>query len=212
MEWAVLAVLAFFLYALFKIGNDRTGTEWLMMKGFFLLAVIFWGVQLGNVGSQSDPSDSSTAMVAPREADAEYEVEPSSYPDPEPTYSDPRWPTTNAEWLAVPEADRWYNAQDSIGTYGTIAGRVASIKVLEQGVIINVGADYPDHSRAQIVIWAEHWEDFLDFYNSIDSGHTWVSVSGEISEYEGVAEIDVGDSRVTWRTWTPDPGSEEWMY
>lgn len=212
MKWAVLAILAFFLYALFKIGNDRTGTEWLMLKGFFLAAVIFWGVQLGNVVSQSDPSDSSAAIVAPQEADPSYEANRSSYSEPEPTYSDPRWPTNNAEWLAISEADRWYNASGSIGTYGTIAGQVTSVKILEQGVIINVGADYPNPSRAQIVIWAEDWEEFLDFYNSIDPGYTWVSVSGEISEYDGVAEIDVGDSRVTWRTWTPTPGSEEWSY
>lgn len=123
--------------------------------------------------------------------------------DSEPIYSDPRWPTANPALLAIPEADRWYNSRKRIGSRGTIAGPVADMDVLKDRIMINIGHDYPNRDRAQIVIWAERWPDFQDVINDINLGdNCWVSVSGKISRRDGVAEIDVNDSRIKWRWWT----------
>lgn len=117
------------------------------------------------------------------------------------TYSDPRWPTTHPELLAIPEADRWYNSRERVGSHGTIAGPVASVAYLDNRVMVNIGADYPDPGRAQVVIWAEQVSDFQDILNDIDHGGAWVAVSGQIRAYDGVAEIDVGDGPTDWRWW-----------
>lgn len=130
--------------------------------------------------------------------------EPAASPDTGPTYSDPRWPTSNPELLAIPEADRWYNSWKRVGSYGTIAGPVASVAYLDNRVMINIGADYPDPSRAQVVIWPEYVQDFQDTLSDIDHGGAWLSISGQIGHYDGVPQIDPGDGPVEWRWW-PGP-------
>lgn len=126
---------------------------------------------------------------------------PSPSTGAEPTYSDPRWPTKDARLLSIPEVDRWYNARERIGSYGTIAGPVASVAYLDNRVIVNIGADYPNPSRAQVVIWPEYVPDFQDILSDIDHGNAWISVTGTISKYDGVAEIDVSDGPTNWGWW-----------
>lgn len=122
--------------------------------------------------------------------------------EPEPTYSDERWPTTNSELLAIPEADRWYNSYKRVGSRGTIAGPVMSVVPLDNRVMVNIGNDYPDPDRAQIVIWSEDVSDFAEMLDEIDSGRAWISMKGRISSYDEVAEIDVGDGPVKYTWWT----------
>lgn len=120
----------------------------------------------------------------------------------EPAYSDERWPTTSPELLAIPEADRWYSSRTKVGSVGTIAGPVASVVPLGNRVMINIGEDYPNPDRAQVVIWREDVSEFRDLLSAIDHGGAWISIRGRISSYDGVAEIDVGDSRVEYTWWT----------
>lgn len=137
---------------------------------------------------------------AARTDDFEYDHEPSEVADPEPL--DPSWPTTNAEILAVPEEDRWYNASARVGSYGTIAGPVASVyqAVNSPGmpVFVNIGNAYPNGNRAQVVIWGERVAEFEQMLNAIDDGDAWVRVSGYIGSYEGIPQIDVNDSTTEW--------------
>lgn len=148
-------------------------------------------------------AEASFRLIEP--ADAIGSAKASSSTNSEPTYSNPLWPTTYPELLAIPEADRWYNSREQVGSYGTIAGPVASVAHLDNRVMVNIGADYPDPSRAQVVIWAEDVSSLQDVLDAIDHGNAWVAVSGEISEYGGVAEIDVSDGRTEWRWWTVEP-------
>lgn len=123
-----------------------------------------------------------------------------------PTYQDARWPTTNPELLAIPESDRWYNAYSKIGEYGTIAGPVKSVYQAKDSpgmpVFINIGADYPSAERAQVVLWAEDVPYCEDMLNAISHGGSWISISGQISLYDGVPEINFSDGPVTWTYWT----------
>lgn len=183
--------------------------------GPMALVLAFFALSLGvTVKGCGDTSGDISQRRAERDAiateassrlvesdDRTNDTKPGASTNQEPTYSDPRWPTTDAELLAIPEADRWYNAWKKVDSYGTIAGPVVSVAYLDDRVMVNVGADYPDPDRAQVVIWAERVSDFEDILGEIDHEDTWVSVSGKISEYDGVAEIDVNESRTKWR-WT----------
>lgn len=119
---------------------------------------------------------------------------------------DPIWPTTVPEIQAIPEEDRWYTAPSRVGTTGTISGPVASVHQVKSSpgmpVFINIGNPYPDPNRVQIVIWAELVPEFEDMLHDIDHGGAWISFTGYISEYEGVAQIDASEGYVEWRWWT----------
>lgn len=127
-------------------------------------------------------------------------------PGPEPEPLDPNWPTTNPDLLAIPEADRWYNAGSKVGTYGTIVGPVGSVYQAKNSpgmpVFVNIGNAYPSGSRAQVVIWGERVPEFEEMLNAIDDGGAWVSVTGYIGSYEGVPQIDVNDGYTEWTWWT----------
>ena len=132
-----------------------------------------------------------------------YEYDPIEVAEPKPL--DPNWPTTNPDLLAIPEADRWYNAGSKVGTYGTIAGPVASVyqAVNSPGmpVFVNIGNAYPNGNRAQVVIWCERVPEFEEMLNAIDDGGAWVSITGYIGSYEGVPQIDVNDGYTEWTWW-----------
>lgn len=123
-----------------------------------------------------------------------------------PTYQDPRWPTTSPELLAIPESDRWYNAHEKIGEYGTIAGPVKRVYQAKdsQGmpVFIDIGEDYPSANRAQVVLWAEDVAYCEEMLHAIDHGGAWVAFTGQISLYNGVPEINFSDGPVSWTYWT----------
>lgn len=123
-----------------------------------------------------------------------------------PTYQDSRWPTTNSELLAIPESDRWYNAHSKIGEYGTIAGPVKSVYQAKNSpgmpVFINIGADYPSSERVQVVLWAEDVPYCEDMLNAISHGDAWIAMTGQISLYNGVPEINFSDGPVNWTYWT----------
>lgn len=205
----MLLMEVFLIVALLKAGNDKRGLDWLIFKAFFLIGATLFGMYLLRYAvAPRDLHDSSTTMTSrevigqgPEEA---HDDGSRSSAASEPGYADPRWPTANTELLAIPEADRWYNSSKQVNSYGTIAGPVASVAYLDDRVMVNIGADYPDPNRAQIVIWAERWDDFKHILNGIDYGNAWVSVSGKIKEFDGVAEIDVNDSDTEWIYWTED--------
>lgn len=122
------------------------------------------------------------------------------------TYIDPQWPTTDEELLSVPEKDRWYKARQQIGSRGTIVGPVIDVSQATgskgQPIFINIGKNYPDPDRAQVVIWGDRAHDFQDILSEIDHGNAWVSVTGDIVEYNGVVEIDTDETKTKWLTWT----------
>lgn len=130
---------------------------------------------------------------------------PVEHVDPEPEPLDPNWPTTNPDLLAIPEADRWYNAGSKVGTYGTIAGPVGSVYQAKNSpgmpVFVNIGNAYPNGNRAQVVIWGERVPEFEEMLNAIDDGGAWVSVTGYIGSYDGVPQIDVNDGYTEWTWW-----------
>lgn len=156
--------------------------------------------------AEQNASITQTRKINPRLGDRLQKPVEHVAPEPEPEPLDPNWPTTNPDLLAIPEADRWYNAGSKVGTYGTIAGPVGSVYQAKNSpgmpVFVNIGNAYPNGNRAQVVIWGERVPEFEEMLNAIDDGGAWVSVTGYIGSYEGVPQIDVNDGYTEWTWWT----------
>ncbi|MHB1323464.1 MAG: hypothetical protein ACYCXZ_03845 [Coriobacteriia bacterium] len=201
----VLLMAVSSVFIVIKATTDQEAWMKVVFRAGYIIVAIFW---ISTAIPPSEPWDSNATTTSSEVVTEEGVGEAYNWGETnastsrEPTYSDPRWPTTNPELLAIPEADRWYNSESRVGSYGTIAGPVADVDILDDRVMVNIGVDYPDPDRAQIVIWAERWEDFQNIIDDISVGDNWVSVSGEIGEYDGVPEIDVNDSNTQWRWWT----------
>ena len=69
-------------------------------------------------------------------------------------------------------------------------------------VFINIGANYPSSERAQVVLWAEDVPYCEDMLNAISKPGSWISITGQISLYNGVPEINFSDGPVEWTYWT----------
>ena len=104
----------------------------------------------------------------------------------------------------IPAEERWDTAYQRIGTYGTITGPVVSVVQNYSSntpVYINIGRDFPDPSRAQVIIWPEDKAHFLDMLYTINVEGWWLRISGNITSYEGIPEIDVSNGYVEYEYW-----------
>lgn len=81
----------------------------------------------------------------------------------------------------------WDEALDHVGEKITVCGPVKSVRTDADDVFVNVGRDYPDDGRFVIVVW-----DIGDSDLASREGDD-VCVTGTVSEYEGVAQIEVRD-------------------
>lgn len=55
---------------------------------------------------------------------------------------------------------------------------------------------------AQVVLWAEDVPYCEDMINAISHGDAWIAMTGQISLYNGVPEINFLDGPVSWTYWT----------
>jgi hypothetical protein len=193
--------------------NKSSGSAKYIVGIIVVLLVFCYFGSIGNKNSDTSlkPVSTPSSTAGSTNTNSRNVIKPNTYTNTpiereEPTYADPLWPTTNSELLTIPEADRWYNSWNKIGTYGTIAGPVAGVFQATDSpgmpVFVNIGNDYPSANRAQIIIWEERVSEFEDMLYQIDHGNAWVAVTGYIGEYGGVAQIDVNDGYTEWRWWT----------
>ncbi|TDW30354.1 hypothetical protein [Cryobacterium psychrophilum] len=80
----------------------------------------------------------------------------------------------------------WNQAVDYAGTTQRVCGPLAGGGNSGDDVFLNLGRDYPDPERFQIVVWD------VGSLESIDGGVT-LCTSGQITLYEGVAQIELTD-------------------
>ena len=134
-----------------------------------------------------------------------YEPDFTSPEPPEPAYEDPRWPTTNPQLLAIPEAERYYNAWNHVWTTCTVAGPVVNVYQAKDSagmpIFISIGASYPSSDCVTLVVWADAYNDFAEMINDVDSGGAWLSVTGYLSEYNGGLQFDISDGYIEYRWW-----------
>jgi hypothetical protein len=91
----------------------------------------------------------------------------------------------------------WDQAKDFIGEVKTVCGPVKSAFFAEssegQPTFLNVGKDYPDPGRFSVIIWGEDRANFPDPPEQAYLNQT-ICITGEIQEYDGIAEIFAEDS------------------
>jgi hypothetical protein len=80
----------------------------------------------------------------------------------------------------------WNQAVEHAGTTQRVCGPLAGGGNSEDDVFLNLGRDYPDPERFQIVVWD------IGSLESIDGGVT-LCTSGPITLYDGVAQIELTD-------------------
>lgn len=88
----------------------------------------------------------------------------------------------------------WGEALSHVGERVTVEGLVISAlyadSVSGEPTFLNMGRDYPASNRFQVVIWGEDRGSFPEAPESMYEGKT-IRVTGEVSEYNGLAEIKV---------------------
>ena len=80
----------------------------------------------------------------------------------------------------------WDDAVNHAGTTQRVCGPLAGGGNSDDDVFLNLGRDYPDPERFQIVVWD------VGGLESIGGGVT-LCTSGQITLYEGVAQIELTD-------------------
>lgn len=81
-------------------------------------------------------------------------------------------------------ATSWEQAVDLVGTSAYVCGPLASARNFENDVFFNVGLDYPSPGRFTIVVWD------VGPMGPVAPGTT-VCAEGFITEYQGVAQIEL---------------------
>lgn len=93
-------------------------------------------------------------------------------PTPTPT----SWPEGGLAWDA---------AGNYVGSYQRVCGPLASARVTDDGIFVNVGQDYPSLGRFTFIVWGDWWMD------TIPSGAV-ICAAGNIYLYEGVTQMEIG--------------------
>lgn len=120
-------------------------------------------------------------------------------PTPTPTQTPTLTPTTTPTVTVTPTPTiscdiQWNEAKYYIGEYMTVCGPVIDSHYAStssgQPTFLNIGKDYPDLDRFTVVIWGDNRGNFPsppeDYYLGKNIG-----VTGLITEYEGIAQIEV---------------------
>lgn len=76
-----------------------------------------------------------------------------------------------------------------VGDETRVCGSVAGVRYSKDDAFINLGRDYPDPDRFVIVVWDQ------DYYVSDDYKRPRACAEGVVTDFEGVRQIEVWDSR-----------------
>jgi hypothetical protein len=103
-------------------------------------------------------------------------------------------PTTTL--TPTPGAIPWEEAIQHIGETTTVCGPVASAYYASSSrgkpTFLNIGKKHPDPERFTVVIWGRNRPKFSPSPEELYNRKT-ICVSGEITEYNGIAEIEVSE-------------------
>lgn len=94
----------------------------------------------------------------------------------------------------TPKAILWneakYHIGDRVTVYGTVVGTRYASSSNGKPTFLNIGRDYPDPNRFTVVIWGRCRPNFSSSPEAYYRGKT-IYVTGLITEYDGVAQIEV---------------------
>lgn len=171
--------------------------------GIVIALLVFYS--FSNTGSKGSDTASTTSIDTSQYQEQRNTTSPRTNQSTPETHVDSRWPTTNAQLLAIPEEQRWYNAWGSAETTCTVAGPVVDVYQArdEYGspIFVNIGADYPDPGCVTLVIWADDEAAYDETLHAIDHGNAWISVTSYLTVYNGYLQFS-SDNYVEWTYWT----------
>lgn len=91
----------------------------------------------------------------------------------------------------------WTRAGEFLGRRAAVSGRIAGISYRPQSAgqptWINIGADFPQRNRFVAVVWGRNRDALGDVLREIKNGDR-ICVVGEVGDYRGVPQIEVGSS------------------
>ena len=94
-----------------------------------------------------------------------------------------------------PNALAWDQARAFLGQQGTFRGEVVSATFVEdigrEPTFLNIGRPFPDQSRLTVVVWGEDRGQFSQPPEVAYSPGQEICVSGEVTLFEGVAQIEI---------------------
>ncbi|SEC07332.1 hypothetical protein SAMN04489844_1624 [Nocardioides exalbidus] len=94
----------------------------------------------------------------------------------------------------------WNEADGEVGNRAEVCGRLVSVSFDpgSEATFFNLGKDYPDPNRFTIVVWNSSKDLANDFRSATTEGGQKVCAEGDVSEYDGVAQIefDSGDEDI----------------
>ena len=167
------------------------------------LAIFCISIILSACAKADDPGEPTTFVVSAKSILTEIPTEnPSLTETPVPTVtpvpSSTPVPPTPTEELPL----NWDQAKDFVGEVKTVCGLVKSAFFAEssegQPTFLNIGKDYPDPARFSVIIWGEDRQNFPQPPEQAYLNQK-ICVTGEIQEYDGIAEIFAEDpSQITW--------------
>ena len=94
-----------------------------------------------------------------------------------------------------PAGLEWNEARGFVGQRGTFVGEVIGVTYVEQSTrqptFINIGRPFPDPSRLTVVVWGQDRSRFPQSPEVVYSPGRELCVTGEVSLFDGVAQIEV---------------------
>lgn len=91
----------------------------------------------------------------------------------------------------------WGTAKLHLGKTKAISGPVRAITFREQTrgqpTWINIGANFPDESRLELVIWGRNRPKFENILSRIHAGNEICAI-GKVSEYRGIVQIELSSA------------------
>ncbi len=179
---------------------------WIVIVPLLLLALIIGTIGCGGDGKDTDGDGWTDAQEQSAGTDIyEVDTDGDGYWDPQdpnpldlsiPTAGDASTPTitTTPEITSKPTGISWDEANYHIGdrttVYGPVIGTYWASGSNGKPTFLNIGRDYPDSARFAVVIWIQNRANFPQTPESYYYGKN-ICVTGLITEYQGVAQIEV---------------------
>ena len=113
-------------------------------------------------------------------------------PEPEPPVDDPPEPVQNQQ---PGGGIAWNEAGSHAWSYQRVCGPFAGWGSSDNDVFLNLGVDYPNPARFQIVLWDIEW------FVPLPPLDATVCAEGNITLYEGVAQIELYDPTLVELYW-----------
>lgn len=157
-------------------------------QGIGLAIIIFLATACGSANADRSAPPTTEDTTAPAA-----EATPSTVP--------PTVPTTAAP-ITCPGPVSWDQAAQHMGETQLVQGSVRSVSYHPETngapTFVNIGADYPDPARFQVVVWGDDRGAFPGGPEAAFTVGSTTCVTGAITSYNGVAQMEISMPAAIW--------------